>query len=130
MKLINPRDLAQRSLGLVAGVTSYVKAGQAGLLPSPLLLLVRSANQLAERIKSQPSPVPTEKQRRALLAMSAQLRAMTARIIISVDGRDPKSLEGELAELVRRTLELIDRVSAEPPAIDAGNVIDVEVIER
>jgi len=130
MKLIHPRDLAQRSLGLVAGVTSYVKASQAGLLPSPLLLLVRSANQLAERIARQPSPVPTERQRRALLAMSAQLRAMTSRVIVSVEGRDPKSLEGELAELVRRTLELIERVSAESPAIDAGNVIDVEVIER
>ena len=130
MKLINPRDLAQRSLGLVAGITGYVKASQAGLAPSPLLLLVRSANQLAERIAGQPSPVPTDKQRRALLAMSAQLRAMTSRVIVSAEGRDPKSLEGELAELVRRTLELIDRVSAEPPAIDAGNVIDVDVIER
>jgi hypothetical protein len=130
MKLINPRDLAQRSLGLVAGVTNYVKASQAGLAPSPLLLLVRSANQLAERISKQPSPVPTASQRRALLAMSAQLRSMTSRVIISAEGRDPKSLEGELAELVRRTLELIERVSAEPPAIDAGNVIDVDVIER
>ncbi|HEX2670363.1 MAG TPA: hypothetical protein VHM25_05795, partial [Polyangiaceae bacterium] len=115
---------------IVAGVTSYVKASQAGLAPSPLLLLVRSANQLAERIKSQPSPVPTASQRRALLAMSAQLRAMTARVIVTAEGRDPKSLEGELAELVRRTLELIDRVCAEPAAIDAGNVIDVDAIER
>jgi hypothetical protein len=130
MKLINPRDLAQRSLGLVAGITGYVKASQAGLAPSPLLLLVRSANQLAERIARQPSPVPTAKQRRALLAMAAQLRAMTSRVIVSTEGRDPKSLEGELAELVRRTLELIERVSAEPPAIDAGNVIDVDAIER
>ena len=130
MKLSNPRELARRSLGLVAGVTSYVKASQAGHLPSPLLLLVRSANQLAERISSQPSPVPSASQRRALLAMSAQLRAMTARVIISAEGRDPKSLEGELAELVRRTLELIDRVSAESPAIDTGDAIDVKVIER
>lgn len=129
MKLIKPRDLAQRSLGLVASVASYVKASQAGLAPSPLLLLVRSANQLAQRILEQPSPVPTPSQRRTLLAMSAQLRAMTARVIVSTDGRDPRSLEGELAELVRRTLELIDRVSAEPPAIDAGNVVDVDVIE-
>lgn len=130
MKLIKPRDLAQRSLGFAAGVVGYVQATRAGLAPSPLLLLVRSANQLAERILAQPSPVPTPSQRRTLLAMSTQLRAMASRIIISADARDPHSLEGELAELIRRTLELVDRVSAEPPAIDAGNVIDVEAIER
>jgi hypothetical protein len=130
MKLIKPRDLAERSLGLVAGVASYVKATQAGLAPSPLLLLVRSANQMAERIAQQPSPVASPSQRRTLLAMSAQLKAMTSRIIVNADGRDPKSLEGELTALIRRTLELIDRVCTEPPAIDAGNVIDVDVIER
>jgi len=130
MKLMKPRDLAERSLGIVAGVARYMKASQVGLAPSPLLLLVRSANQLAERIANQPSPVPTPGQRRTLMAMSAQLRAMTSRVIVSSEGRDPKSLEGELAELVRRTLELIERVCAEPPAIHAGNVIDVDVIER
>lgn len=129
MKLINPRDLAQRSLGLVASAANYVRATQAGLAPSPLLLLVRSANQMAERIAQQPSPVASPSQRRTLQAMSAQLRAMTARIIINADGHDPKSLEAEMAELVRRTLELIERVCAEPTAIHAGNVIDVDVIE-
>ena len=64
-----------------------------------------------------------------LLALSSQLRAMTSRIIVSADARDPKSIEGELAELIRRTLELVDRVSAEPPAIERGNVIDVDAIE-
>ncbi len=54
---------------------------------------------------------------------------MTSRIIVSADGRDPKSVEGELAELIRRTLELVDRVSAEPPVIERGNVIDVDAIE-
>ena len=54
---------------------------------------------------------------------------MTSLIIVTADGRDPKSVEGELAALVRRTLELVDRVSADPPAIDPGNVIDVEAIE-
>jgi len=90
---------------------------------------VRKANQMAARIAEQPSPVPTPSQRRTLQALSAQLRAMAGTIIVSADGRDPKSLESELAELIRRTLELIERVSAEPPAIDAGNVIDVDVIE-
>lgn len=129
MKLVKPRHLAERSLGLVAGAVNYLRASQAGLVPSPLLLLVRSANQLAERILAQPSPVASPGQRRTLLAMSSQLRAMTSRVIVTTDSRDPNSLEGELAELVRRTLELVDRVSAEPPVIEDGNVIDVEVIE-
>jgi hypothetical protein len=129
MKLVKPRDLAQRSLGLVANVVGYVQASKAGLAPSPLLLVIRSANQLAERILEQPTPVATAGQRRTLLSLSTQLRAMTSRIIVSADGRDPKSLEGELAELIRRTLELVDRVSAEPPAIERSNVIDVDAIE-
>jgi hypothetical protein len=129
MKLIKPRDLAQRSLGLVAGVASYIQASRAGRVPSPLLLLVRKVNEMAARIAEQPSPVPTPAQRRTLLALSAQLRAMASTVIISADRRDPLSLEGELGELIRRTLELIERVCAEPPAIDAGNVIDVDVIE-
>jgi hypothetical protein len=130
MKLVNPRDLAQRSLGLVANVVGYVQASKAGIAPSPLLLLIRSANQLAQRILDQPSPVATPAQRRTLQGLSAQLRGMTSRIIVTADGRDPRSVEGELAELVRRTLELVDRASAEPPAIDRGDVIDVDAIER
>jgi len=130
MKLVKPRELAERSLGLVAGVANYVQARQAGLAPSPLLLLVRSANQLAARIAEQPSSVPTPSQRRTLLLFATQLRAMSSRIIISSGARDPQSLEGELAELIRRTLDLVERVSAEPPAIDAGNVIDVDAIEH
>ncbi|HYQ27385.1 MAG TPA: hypothetical protein VER04_09195 [Polyangiaceae bacterium] len=129
MKLVKPRELAQRSLGVVAGVVSYVQASKAGLAPSPLLLVIRSANQLAERILAQPSPVATPSQRRTLQALSTQLRAMAARVIVTADGRDPKSVEGELAELIRRTLELVDRVSAEPPVIEDGKVIDVDAIE-
>ena len=130
MKLVKPRELAQRSLGLVASAVSYVQATRTGLAPSPLLLLIRSANQLAQRILEQPSPVATPAQRRTLLALSTQLRAMTSRVIVTAEGRDPKSMEGELAELIRRTLELVDRVSAEPPAIRAGNVIDVEAVDE
>jgi hypothetical protein len=129
MKLVNPRDVARRSLGLAASVVGYVQASKAGIAPSPLLLVIRSANRLAEHILQQPSPVPSPGQRRTLLALAAQLRAMTSRIIVTADGRDPKSVEGELAELIRRTLELVDRVSAEPLAIERGNVIDVDAIE-
>ena len=130
MKLAKPRDLAQRSLGLVAGVVSYVQASKAGIAPSPLLLLIRSVNQLAERILAQPTPVASPAQRRTLQALSTQVRVMASRIIVTADGTDPHSVEGELTELIRRTLELVDRVSAEPPAIDQGKVIDVDAIER
>ena len=54
---------------------------------------------------------------------------MSSRIIITADRARPNSVEGELAELVRRTLELIERVCIEPPAIQPGNVIDVDAIE-
>jgi hypothetical protein len=54
---------------------------------------------------------------------------MTSRILISAERRDPKGVEGELAQLIRRTLELIERVTEEPKAIEARNVIDVEAIE-
>ena len=129
MKLVKPRDLAQRSLGLVAGVVNYVQASKAGIAPSPLLLLIRSVNQLAERILAQPTPVATPAQRRTLQALSTQLRTMASRIIVTADGADPHSVEGELTELIRRTLELVDRVSAEPPSIEPGNVIDVDALE-
>ena len=126
MKLVKSRDLAQRSLGRVAG---YVLALKAGTAPSPLLLVIRAANELASRILEQPSPVATPAQRRRLLALAAQLRTMTSRILISAEGTDPKSVEGELAELIRRTLQLVERATAEPPAIAERNVIDVEASE-
>jgi hypothetical protein len=131
MKLVKARDLAQRSFGLVASAVGYLQDSRAGSAPNPLLLLIRSANALAERILEQPSPVATPAQRRTLLALSSQLRAMTSRIVITAEGSDPKSVEGELAELVRRTFELIDRVTAEPPALaqDKRDVIDVDAIE-
>ena len=66
-----------------------------------------------------------------LLALAAQLRFMTSRVIVSSEGRDTSSIEGELAALVRRTLELVERVTAEPPAIEEPkrNVIDVDALE-
>ncbi len=129
MKLVKPRALAERSLGLVAGAVSYARAVKAGEAPSPILLAIRAANELAQRILEQPSPVATPAQRRRLHALGAQLRFMTSRVLSSAEGQDPKSVEGELAELVRRTLALIDHATAEPTALEPRSVIDVEAIE-
>jgi len=131
MKLVKPRELAQRSLGLVSNAVSYVRENKASIAPAALLLLIRSANQLAERILEQPSPVATPAQRRTLQALSAQLRTMTSHIIITADARQPNGVESELAELIRRTLEVVERACAEPPSLRSrtANVIDVEAIE-
>src|SRR6478735_2058510 len=112
MKLIKARDLAQRSLGLVANAMNYVQASRGGAVPSPLWLLIHSANQLVERILEQPSPVATAAQRRTLLVLAAQLRAMSSRIIVTTDAHRANSVEVELAELVRRNI--IDVVAIEP----------------
>ncbi|MEI9952281.1 MAG: hypothetical protein WDO74_25655 [Pseudomonadota bacterium] len=132
MKLVNPRDLAQRSLGLMTSVASFVQRNKGSIAPSALLLVIRSANQLAEHILNQPLPVATPAQRRTLLALSTQLRAMAARIVVTADARQPQTVEAELTELIRRTLEIVERACAEPPAIEPGrgNVIDVEAIEN
>jgi hypothetical protein len=128
-----PRELAARSRGLVAGAFDYARLVKEGKVPGPLLLTLRAANELARRIQEQPSPTPTRAQRLTLLAAGAQLRALSSRIIVSTDSNDPQSVEAELAELIRRTLTLIDRVTAESPAIsasqngpDARQVIDTE----
>ena len=106
-------------MGLISGAFGYLQALKQGTAPGPLLLAIRAANQMAQRILEQPTPSPTPAQRRTLLAAGAQLRAMTSRIIVSRDAREPQSTEAELAELVRRTLTLIDRVTVGPPALDS-----------
>ena len=133
MKLAKPRDLANRSLGLLSGAVGLLRAVKAGAIPGPLWLALHAANDLARRIAEQPTPMATPAQRRTLLAAGAQIRALTARLILSTEGRDPKSVEAELSELVTRTLELIERVTAEPTAIVAQasemKVIDVTAVE-
>jgi len=131
-RVAGARDLATRSWGLLAGAAEYARLLKQGKVPGPLLLTIRAANELARRILEQPSPTPTPAQRRTLLAAGAQLRAMTSRIIVSAEGHAPESVESELAELVRRTLTLVDRVTAEAPEIEgrepsrSREVIDVE----
>ncbi len=134
MKLARPRALANRSLGLLSSAVGLMRAVQQGLVPGPLWLALHAANGLARRIADQPTPLATAAQRRTLLTAGAQIRAMTARLIVSAEGRDPKSVEAELAELVTRTLELIERVTADPKALDGDaigvRVIDVQAIEN
>jgi hypothetical protein len=128
MKLVKARDLANRSAGLLSGAVGLVRAVKQGLIPGPLWLALRAANELARRIAEQPTPVATAAQRRTLLAAGDQIRILTARLIVSKDERDPKSVTAELSELVTRTLELIERVTEEPTVI-AGQASDVKVID-
>ena len=128
MKLAKPRDLANRSLGLLSGAVGLARAVKAGAIPGPLWLALHAANELARRIAEQPAPHATPAQRRTLLAAGAQIRALSARLLISVEDRDPRSVAAELSELVNRTLELIERVTAEPTAI-AGERSEVKVID-
>jgi hypothetical protein len=118
--------LASRSLGVVSSAVGYAQALRQSGLPGPLLLAIRAANQLAERILEQPVPVPTDAQRRTLLAVGAQLRIMTSAIIVTSDRSDPQSTEAELALLIRRTLTLIERVTAQPVALDSRAVIETD----
>jgi hypothetical protein len=118
--------LASRSLRVVSSAVGYAQALRQRGVPGPLLLAIRAANQLAERILAQPVPAPTDAQRRTLLAVGAQLRIMTSSIIVTSDASDPHSTEAELALLIRRTLTLIERVTAEPVALDARAVIETE----
>jgi hypothetical protein len=122
----SPRDLAGRSVRVVSGAVGYAQALKQGTVPGPLLLAIRAANQLAERILEQPAPTPTAAQRRTLLAVAAQLRAMTSQIIVTADSRDAHSTEAELAQLIKRTLTLIERVTAETLSLDPRAVIDTE----
>ena len=135
MKLVKPRDLANRSLGLLSGAAGLLRAVKAGAIPGPLWLALRAANELARRIAEQPTPVASAAQRRTLLAAGAQIRFLTARLIVSTEERDPQSTTAELSELVTRTLALIERVTAEPASIaepkggSGVNVIDVTAVE-
>lgn len=129
-RVAGSRDLARRSLGIVQGSLDYLQAFRAGKAPGPLLLAVRAANELAEQILQQPTPVPTPAQRRILHTCAAQIRALTGTIIVSTDARDPNSLESELGGLVQRTLALIERVTAEAPQITVEQRARPTQIER
>jgi hypothetical protein len=123
------RDWANRSLGLVAGSLAYLRAMREGTVPGPLLLAIRAANELAARLAQQNAPPATPAQRRTLLAAAAQIRLLTRGIIVSAEGRDPKSLEAELSLLIQRTLALVDQVTAESADGRAISVVETHLID-
>lgn len=123
-------DLARRSAGLVKSSLAYVQRLRAGKSAGPLLLAVRAANDLAQKILEQPSPQPSPAQRRVLLSAAAQIRTLARGVIVSSDARDPESLESELSELIRRTLALIDRVTAEAPVFEVREAAATAVISE
>ncbi len=112
-RLHGPRELARRSLGLLDSSVAYLQQLRRGTVPGPLLLMIRAANEMASALSQHQSATPTPAQRRALLAAASQIRTMTHGIITTAQGRDPRSLEAELARLITRTLDLIDQVTAE-----------------
>jgi hypothetical protein len=115
------RSLARRTSALIGNSSRILEQlRNSRALPSPLWLALRGANQLAQRLLDQPSAPPTDAQRRALLAAGAQIRNLAAGILATGGAREPGSVEFQLAELIARTLALIDQVTREPLTIDAA----------
>jgi hypothetical protein len=118
------RGLVERTAALLDNSASFIdKLRKSGSLPSPLLLALRAANKLAQTLTEQHAAPPTSAQRRALLAAASQIRVLAAGIL-ATGSRDPNSVEYQLAELINRTLALIDQVTAEPLTIEATLVED------
>lgn len=117
-------DLVQASAALLE------RARQSGALTTPLVLALRAANKLAASLANQPSATPTHEQRRALNAAAAQIRMLASRMIISADAHHPGTVEYELAELIRRTLALVDHVAKEPDTIETTLVAEEPKLEK
>jgi len=109
-------DFAQASTGLLE------RARESGVLSTPLVLALRAANKLAASLAKQPNAALTAEQRRALNNAAARIRALASHIIVSTDANRPNTVEYELAELIRRTLALVERVAREPDAIETTAV--------
>jgi hypothetical protein len=117
------RRLAARTSAVLGNSAAFLESlRKRGTVPRPLLLAIRSANQLAQLLVEQRAPSPTPAQRRVLLAAATQIRTAAAGILGSDAARDPESVESALAELISRTLLLIDQVTAEVPTFDASEV--------
>lgn len=50
---------------------------------------------------------------------------------MTADQSRPYTVEGELAELIRQTLDIVERACVEPPVIEPAraHVIDVDAVE-
>ena len=124
-------SLARRTSALLRNSSRFLEQlRNSGGLPSPLWLALRGANQLAQRLLDHPAKPPTAAQRRALLAAGAQIRTMAAGILATGGARDPSSVEFQLAELISRTITLIDQVTREPLSIDAVEVSSEPLLEN
>jgi hypothetical protein len=118
-RLAVARRLVARTSALLGNSATLLdQLRKSGGIPSPLYLALRAANKLAQTLAEHPAAPPTAAQRRALLAAAAQIRTMAGSILITGSASDPGSVEFQLAELITRTLALIDQVTAEPLTID------------
>jgi len=116
--LVKGADLAH------VGASLLERARQSEALTTPLVLALRAANKLAASLANQPSRTLTHAQRCALNDAAARIRALASHIIVTADANRPNTVEYELAELIRRTLALVERVAREPEAIEA-TVVEV-----
>ena len=117
-KPLEKQWLARRSDLVQASASLLERARRSGALTTPLVLALKAANRLAASLAKQPGAALTHEQRRALNAAAAQIRLLAARTIISADAHVPNTVEFELAELIRRTLALVERVAKEPETIE------------
>ena len=124
------RLVARTSALLSNSATLLDQFRKSGAVPSPLWLALRGANELAQKLLERDAPPPTPLQRRALLTAGAQIRSMTAGILATGGASDPSSVEFQLAELISKTLTLIDQVTAEPLTIEAGEVPEEPKLDK
>lgn len=122
--LAKTADFAQASSALLE------RARQSGALTTPLVLALRAANKLAASLAEQPNKPLTADQRRALNNAASHIRALASSIIVSANAREPNTVEYELAELIRRTLALVERVAAEPFTIETTLVHEEPKLEK
>ena len=124
------RLVAHTSALLSNSATLLDQFRKSGAIPSPLWLMLRGANELAQKLIERDAPPPTAAQRRALLNAAAQIRSMAAGILATGGARDPNRVEFQLAELISKTLTLIDQVTAEPLAIDASEGFEQPKLDK
>jgi len=114
------RGLAEHALALAGSAVDLATRVKKGGASGPLVLAIRATSGLVGALAERPMPPPTAAQRLALSAAAGQLRGIASRVLPSEEGRDPRSLEFAVAQLIARTLVLIELASREAPAIAAS----------